>query len=383
MEVLDNYPREKMNPLKNNFFAALMQDGLNNSIDNLFLGTRYKTKGSAGIGHWATIPWIGVFDTSITTKASDGFYIAYLFSKSSNIAYLSLIQSWTMYKNKFSLKIARKNITNITKYLQNTLNTESSSMNADTINLMDDGSKITELPKGYELGTILNIKYFKNSLPDNSTMMKDLNEMITIYRELKSKLVSSDNSTNVDFFISEYNKYKKIQTNEDSRFSIDDSVTENHNSIVRQTNFEDLNNKNSELGFIGEKQVLEMEKERLSYYPKLQEKVEQVSVTIGDGLGYDIKSFRPDGTELYIEVKTTASGKNQPFNITTNEIEFSKDNADNYKLTRLYDFKFNGSESIEFKKYELNGSLVNNHNLLLKPSTYKVKLLNNDSNIIY
>lgn len=43
--------------------------------------------------------------------------------------------------------------------------------------------------------------------------------------------------------------------------------------------------------------------------------------------------------ELFIEVKTTNSGKYQPFLITDNELAFSKDFAESYSLYRVYDFK--------------------------------------------
>jgi hypothetical protein len=38
-----------------------------------------------------------------------------------------------------------------------------------------------------------------------------------------------------------------------------------------------------------------------------------VSTTVGDGLGYDVRSFdEADGSELFVEVKTTGQGKVRP-----------------------------------------------------------------------
>ena len=37
----------------------------------------------------------------------------------------------------------------------------------------------------------------------------------------------------------------------------------------------------------------------------LADSLEQVSITKGDGTGYDVKSFNADGTVRFIEVKTT------------------------------------------------------------------------------
>ena len=53
---------------------------------------KYKIKGSIGIGRWAEIPWIGIFDKSITTSAKKGIYVVLLFKKEEEELYLSLGQ---------------------------------------------------------------------------------------------------------------------------------------------------------------------------------------------------------------------------------------------------------------------------------------------------
>ena len=55
-----------------------------------------------------------------------------------------------------------------------------------------------------------------------------------------------------------------------------------------------------------------------------------------DGYGYDILSFDLDGTEKYIEVKSTSLGKNTPFDITKNEVETSNKYKNQYWIYRLY-----------------------------------------------
>ena len=67
-------------------------------------------------------------------------------------------------------------------------------------------------------------------------------------------------------------------------------------------------NENRELGLAGEKLVVEHERNRLTEVGRLDlaERVEHVSQTRGDGLGYDVLSFDDEnGDELFIEVKTT------------------------------------------------------------------------------
>jgi len=59
----------------------------------------------------------------------------------------------------------------------------------------------------------------------------------------------------------------------------------------------------------------------------------------GDGLGYDIRSFEPDGSERFIEVKTTSFGQRTPFFVSANEVSFAHDHAPQFHLYRLFDFR--------------------------------------------
>lgn len=105
------------------------------------------------------------------------------------------------------------------------------------------------------------------------------------------------------------------------------------------------------IGFLGEKIVLNYEQRKLKEYPSLSEKIEHVSQTRGDGLGFDILSFNTEGQEIYIEVKTTAQGKSAPFYMSDNEVNFAKKHPDNYVIYRLYNFTdLNEINDIEFLK---------------------------------
>lgn len=99
--------------------------------------------------------------------------------------------------------------------------------------------------------------------------------------------------------------------------------------------------RNRSLGAAGEEFVIAYERVRLKNLgtPHLSDKVEQISKTKGDGLGFDVLSYEPDGRERYIEVKTTAFGKETPFFISRNETEFSAAFADQFHLYRLFEFR--------------------------------------------
>ena len=65
--------------------------------------------------------------------------------------------------------------------------------------------------------------------------------------------------------------------------------------------------------------------------------------------GYDIKSFNLDGSEIFIEVKSSASLKKNNFEITSNEINAAKKYKDKYFIYRVVNAKVNPKISIKIK----------------------------------
>jgi hypothetical protein len=61
------------------------------------------------------------------------------------------------------------------------------------------------------------------------------------------------------------------------------------------------------LGLAGEEWVISLEREQLSRLDRadLADKIRWVSRDEGDGAGYDVRSYWPDGRERLIEVMTT------------------------------------------------------------------------------
>lgn len=123
--------------------------------------------------------------------------------------------------------------------------------------------------------------------------------------------------------------------------------------------------RNTSLGIAGEEFVVRFEHWRLNQLgqPKLADRVEHVSQTQGDGLGYDVLSFDANGKERFIEVKTTAFGKETPFFVTRNELDFSKDAKDHFVLCRLFEFRQTP------RLFALNGAL--DQHCALDPVTYR------------
>lgn len=122
---------------------------------------------------------------------------------------------------------------------------------------------------------------------------------------------------------------------------------------------------NRSLGQAGELFALDFERWRLVQLGvgQLAEEVKHVSVDEGDGLGYDIRSFEPDGRERFIEVKTTGFGERTPFYVSANEARFARDHQDSFRLYRLFDFRSSP------RLFELAGAIE--QHCLLDAVTYR------------
>ncbi|MFZ6052553.1 protein NO VEIN domain-containing protein [Halocola ammonii] len=107
-----------------------------------------------------------------------------------------------------------------------------------------------------------------------------------------------------------------------------------------KTNYLEQEQRNRSLGLLGEEFILEYEKWQLRHAGKesLADQVHWISKEEGDGAGFDILSRNENGTDKYIEVKTTKLGKETPFYFSRNELLFSQNKSSSYHLYRLFNF---------------------------------------------
>lgn len=122
----------------------------------------------------------------------------------------------------------------------------------------------------------------------------------------------------------------------------------------RHPNYLEIEASNRALGLAGEVAAVRWERRRLAAAGRtdLAEKVEHVSVTEGDGLGFDIHSFHTTGADRFIEVKTTRYAAATPFFVSSNEVEVSRELGEQFAVLRI--FKWGASKA---GHYELDGAL--------------------------
>lgn len=111
-------------------------------------------------------------------------------------------------------------------------------------------------------------------------------------------------------------------------------------ALARRFDPAEADARNRELGRDGEAVVLDFERWTLrrSGREDLAAQVRWTSQEDGDGAGYDIASFRPDGRPRLVEVKTTNGWERSAFHITRNELAVANDNRDAWRLVRVWNF---------------------------------------------
>ncbi|WP_417478410.1 DUF3883 domain-containing protein [Maricaulis sp.] len=135
--------------------------------------------------------------------------------------------------------------------------------------------------------------------------------------------------------------------------------------MARKFDIAGRDERNRKLGEAGEERVLEYERATLASSGRqdLAKRIRWVSKEDGDGAGYDISSFEPNGAARLIEVKTTNGGWDRtPFHISRNELAVADVERESWCLVRLWNF------AREPKAFELRPPL--DRHVTLAPTSF-------------
>jgi 5-methylcytosine-specific restriction enzyme A len=180
--VLDSYVAARSEQFTGHPLGELVRKSLPEYIrwlrpdDDLLIA-----KGSVGQGNWARGPWIAVFDRLVTDSAQRGFYPVYLFAEDMGSVYLSLNQGMTEIRERYRSD-ARTNLLARAANFRAMLGPLALPFTSDPIDLTpaSTGNDTTF----YEAGNICSIKYSKNNLPSEQTLIDHLNITMDMYRLL-------------------------------------------------------------------------------------------------------------------------------------------------------------------------------------------------------
>jgi hypothetical protein len=134
---------------------------------------------SAGLGNWARIPWIAVFDRRETKTSQTGVYCVFLFRKDMSGVYLTLNQGVEQLNKEHGRAEARE----ITHQRAEELRKQVSGL-LDKDFLLDDNIDLRTdagLGKDYQYSTIAYKFYETNSIPDDDQILTDLDAAHTAH----------------------------------------------------------------------------------------------------------------------------------------------------------------------------------------------------------
>jgi MrcB-like, N-terminal domain len=103
-QILTDYPLARTIALEGHPLAQFIRGDAEEAVLGALgeLGNGLVVQGSPGQGNWAAVPWIAVFDPAITTSATRGYYVVYLFHAEQPLVHLSLNQGTTAVREEFA-----------------------------------------------------------------------------------------------------------------------------------------------------------------------------------------------------------------------------------------------------------------------------------------
>jgi energy-coupling factor transporter ATP-binding protein EcfA2 len=194
----------------------MVRNEIPEEINRILKGRKYLVKGSPGMGNWAQLPWIGVFNPKITTSAQSGYYLVYLFKEDMNGVYLSINQGITEYKNKYGNKGSLEHLNNNSQIFREKIYDKSGKL-LEKINLGTGN-----YAPFYEAGNVYAKYYSSDNLPSEESLKSDLEEFLNLYELLVDKV--TPNTWITDFlekmFRSYYNARAKQEPVVGSKLSL-------------------------------------------------------------------------------------------------------------------------------------------------------------------
>lgn len=179
--ILTDYPQAKSAPLKDHPLAQYITGEAQADVATALgeLGAGLLVKGSPGQGNWAAVPWISVFDPTITTTATKGYYVVYLFHVAEPVVYLSLNQGTTEARKEFKEQ-TRPVLRDRAELMRKRVAEFEKSLSIREIELgSNDG-----LPGDYVAGHALGKAYSLDALPNETSLRHDLQTAVRAYRAL-------------------------------------------------------------------------------------------------------------------------------------------------------------------------------------------------------
>jgi 5-methylcytosine-specific restriction enzyme A len=187
--ILEEYPKAIQGNYKGNSAADFMRNIFPEQIQNIIKNNdRYIIEGSAGRGVWTKIPWVAIFDRSVTESAQTGYYVVYLFREDCTGVFLSLNQGVTTVREQYGAE-AKEALRVRAGDFTARLGKEAERVATGRIDLAT--SSHGSLGALYEEGNICSLFYERGAIPADEELARDLKIFLDLYFKLILSELSS------------------------------------------------------------------------------------------------------------------------------------------------------------------------------------------------
>jgi 5-methylcytosine-specific restriction protein A len=222
-ETLDyigkNYLAAAAEPFAKHPVADYLRDNAPSAIAEALGNKLFIVEGSPGKGRWAPVPWICIFDPTVTESATRGYYVVYLFGADMKAVHLCLAQGITSVRDDFKTN-SHDALRRYAGVMRDRLPEAKGHFSPAPVLLHGH----TDLSKDYEPSIALSKSYTLNLLPQEANLQNDLKEMARLYSMLIARggrdtfedvVTKEETKTEGDTIIERrrYRQHRKLERN--------------------------------------------------------------------------------------------------------------------------------------------------------------------------
>lgn len=179
-EALSEYSEAKTREDREHSAAKLITDRIPHELSNVLSQEQISIKSSIGRGSMANIPWIGVFDTRVTTSPQEGLYVVYLFDTAAETVFLTLNQGMTDLQESYGSATARTILSDRASALRTVVDVRG--FENGEIELTPE--LLTGRNNLYGISTICYRAYELGNFPESTIIADDLSRLVSEYQRL-------------------------------------------------------------------------------------------------------------------------------------------------------------------------------------------------------
>lgn len=127
-------------------------------------------QGKDGAGRKSIVPWVRIAGEDLSPKATEGWYLCYLFDAAGDSVYLALMQGATIYRNGSFVPQPEDVLQRRSKWARSVLGGIVTPFVGGPIDLRSTA----DLPRTYESGTVASVQYLADRVPSEHVLEQDL-----------------------------------------------------------------------------------------------------------------------------------------------------------------------------------------------------------------